>query len=97
LIVLVNPLQIGVSLLLLGLGIPIYIFFSPKKEVSYLREAYLSREAIIHRSFHQTRRFLALPVTALRHLYYRLRGVSRAFIHPNHGETILSAEERPSR
>ncbi len=97
LIVLVNPLQIGVSLLLLGLGIPIYVFFSPKKELSNLREAYLSREAIIHRSFHQTRRFLACPVTVLRLLYHRLRGISRAYIHPDHGETILSAEERPSR
>ncbi len=97
LIVLVNPFQIAISLLLLGVGVPIYIFFSPKQEIKHLREAYFSREAVIHRSFHQTRRFLAYPVTVLRLRYHRLKGISRAFEHPNHGEIILDEEERQAK
>jgi amino acid transporter len=43
LLLLVAPLQIMISLCLLGVGVPIYIFFSPKQELTEAKEKFLSK------------------------------------------------------
>ncbi len=74
LLVLVSPAVILISLVLLGVGVPVYTFFSPKKESEELRAAFLSAEAISERAYRQGRRFLAYPLALLRGL--RPRGGS---------------------
>ncbi len=66
LLVLVDPLLILVSLVLLAAGIPIYAFFSPKKESEELKAAFLSAEAVSERAYRQGRRFLAYPLAKIR-------------------------------
>ncbi len=74
LLVLVSPAVILISLVLLGVGVPVYTFFSPKKESEELRAVFLSAEAISERAYRQGRRFLAYPLALLRGL--RPRGGS---------------------
>ncbi len=65
LLVLVDPVLILISLVLLGAGVPIYVFFSPKKESAELKAAFLSAEAVSARAYRQARRFLAYPVSVV--------------------------------
>jgi APA family basic amino acid/polyamine antiporter len=62
--------QIALGLALLLIGVPIYIKYSPKKEIAELKEALISREAMLKRAYEQEHTFLA---HALRHIkrYYR--------------------------
>jgi basic amino acid/polyamine antiporter, APA family len=71
LMALVSPLLIGISLVLLGVGIPIYAFFSPRRELLELKEAFLSAEAISRRAYHQGQMFLAYPLHAIRQILRR--------------------------
>ncbi len=71
LLVLVTPVVILISLVLLGVGVPVYAFFSPKKESEELRAAFLSAEAVSARAYRQSRRFLAYPLAKLRGLRRR--------------------------
>lgn len=80
LMVLVDPMQILISLILLGVGVPIYTFFSPRKELTEVKDAFLSPENVARRAYHQSRRFLAYPVVLVRVLYYRVAGIERAFV-----------------
>src|SRR2546430_5289584 len=41
-----NPLLIGISLILLAIGVPVYVFFSPRHELQDLKAAFWSAEAI---------------------------------------------------
>jgi amino acid transporter len=75
----VNLRQILTSLILIGVGIPIYVFFSPKQELRVLKEMFLSREVIIKRAFEQGERFLAFPFRRIKWLIYRLRKIERAW------------------
>ncbi len=68
---LVNPLLIGISLVLLAVGIPIYTFFSPRQELTDFREAFLSAEAISQRAYHQGQMFLAYPLHAIQRFVRR--------------------------
>ncbi|MGA3192516.1 MAG: amino acid permease [Candidatus Bathyarchaeia archaeon] len=65
-----TPTQIAIGLALLLVGVPIYIKYSPKKEIAELKETLISREAILKRAYEQEHTFLA---HALRHIkkYYR--------------------------
>ena len=65
---------IGISLLLLAVGIPVYTFFSPRKELQDLKAAYLSAEAISERAYHQSQRFLAYPLLKMRRILRRFAG-----------------------
>jgi len=76
----VTPEQTLVSLVLLAIGVPVYTFFSPKKELHELKEAFLSREAILERTFHQEKVFLAYAMRSIKLLIYRRKGVQRAWI-----------------
>jgi amino acid transporter len=75
----VTAQQILVSFILIGIGVPIYIFFSPKHELHELKEAFLSREGILKRAFEQSERFLAYPVRRVKWLIYRIMKIERAF------------------
>jgi APA family basic amino acid/polyamine antiporter len=72
--------QIATSLALLGVGVPVYTFFSPKSELTELKAGFLSTQAILQRSYHQGDTFLA---NALRHfdlwVIYRIKHIQRAW------------------
>lgn len=78
LLLLVDPLLWVIGLALLAVGVPIYTYFSPRKELKELRDAYYSRESTMARVRHESRRFLALPVHLSRHLYDYLKARRRA-------------------
>lgn len=80
LMLLVDPAIMVISLILLGVGIPIYIFFSPKKELAEVKAEFLSRESMLHRAYHQSWRFLAYPLQWLKLLYYNRTGKQRALV-----------------
>jgi APA family basic amino acid/polyamine antiporter len=61
LMVLVDPTLILVSAGMLMVGVPVYALFSPKKELREMKEVFLSREAILRRTYEQGDRFLAHP------------------------------------
>lgn len=79
LLAMVDIQLIGLSMVLLGVGVPIYIWFSPKKELETLREAFLSREAILHRAYEESERFLAYPIRRIKRWFYRRRNVPNAW------------------
>lgn len=80
LMALVNPWQILLSLVLLAVGVPVYRYLAPKKELAEQKAAYLSRESVLHRTYHQSTRFLAFPVREMKHLVYKIRKVERAWV-----------------
>jgi hypothetical protein len=57
---------------LLLAGVPIYVKYSPKKEVSELKEALLSRESMMKRAYSQEERFLANVLRHIKRLYRRI-------------------------
>lgn len=61
--------QIALGLILLTAGVPIYVKYTPKKEVAELKEALLSRESVIRRVYSQEERFLAHALMHLKKLY----------------------------
>jgi APA family basic amino acid/polyamine antiporter len=72
--------QIAISFVLLGIGVPVYTFFSPKSELAELKAQFLSTQAILQRAYRQQDNFLA---HVLRHLdvwlIYRLKHIQRAW------------------
>jgi amino acid transporter len=72
--------QIAISLVLLGIGVPLYAFFSPKSELAELKAQFLSTQAILQRAYRQQDNFLA---HVLRHfdawLIYRIKHIQRAW------------------
>jgi hypothetical protein len=58
---------LGVALLLAG--VPIYVWYTPKKEIAELREALLSRENVLKRVYAQERTFLAHALLHLKQWY----------------------------
>lgn len=73
LLLLVDPLLWLIGLALLAAGVPVYMYFSPRRELKELREAYYSPESMMTRVRHESRRFLALLVHLSRHLYRYLK------------------------
>jgi amino acid transporter len=65
--------QIGLGVLILLIGIPVYVFYSPKKELSILKRALLSRPHIAKRLREQERRFLANILRHIKEWYRRMR------------------------
>jgi basic amino acid/polyamine antiporter, APA family len=87
LMALVSLEQILISFALLLVGIPIYAFFSPKKEMSDLKSAFLSRDAVLRRAYYQGERFLAYPWRRLLWAVYGYRNREKPWIvHKNHNE-----------
>jgi amino acid transporter len=71
--------QIALGLILLSVGIPIYIKYSPKKEIVELKEALLSSESILRRTYAQEERFLSHALRHIKRLYRRMTGKKRTW------------------
>jgi APA family basic amino acid/polyamine antiporter len=70
--------QIALGLVLLFVGIPIYMKYSPKKEIAELKEALISRESFLKRAYAQEERFLAHILQHIKWLYRRTVGKKQA-------------------
>jgi amino acid transporter len=75
LLMLTDPTEMAVSLILMAVGVPIFMFFSPKKEMAEARAAFHSTEQTLARAAAQRTRFLAHPIHHLRLYLYRRRNV----------------------
>jgi amino acid transporter len=62
LIALISTDVLLIGLALLAVGIPVYTLLSPKKELTEMKEIFLSREERGRWAHHQSERFLALPL-----------------------------------
>jgi len=71
--------QILTSCILLLIGIPLYVFFSPKHELHEVKEALLSRERYLTRAYEQGERFLAHPIRHFKWRIYRARRIEKAW------------------
>jgi amino acid transporter len=70
----VNAQQVLISIILLTFGLPVYRFFAPKKDITDLKREYLSRQAILERTYHQGEVYLA---NILRHAKLRIYRAKR--------------------
>ncbi len=61
-----TPVQLAIGVLLLLAGVPIYIKYSPKKELIDLKNALLSRQVTLRRIYEQEQVFLAHFILHLR-------------------------------
>jgi len=75
----VNLQQILTSAILFVVGVPIFVFFAPKKEQTQLKEMFLSRDAVLERAYHQGEVFLANLVRHIKWQIYRVKKVQRAW------------------
>jgi amino acid transporter len=66
-------MQIALGLVLLLVGVPIYIKYSPKKEIAELKESLLSSDSILRRAYSQEERFLAHALRHIKRAYRRSR------------------------
>jgi len=75
-----SPTQIITGLFLVLIGLPIYIKYSPKKEITELRDALLSRGSILQRTYREEERFLAHLLRHIKRLYRRLVGKEETWV-----------------
>jgi len=75
----VNAQQVLISLILLAVGLPVYRFFAPKKDIAMLKREYLSRQAILERTYHQGEVYLANVVRVVKLRIYRRRRIKTAW------------------
>ena len=66
--------QIALGLVLLLAGLPIYVKYSPKKELAELKERLLSREYTLRSAYAQEERFLAHLISHIKKVYQRVAG-----------------------
>jgi len=66
--------QIAIGILLLFVGIPIYIKYSPKKELTEAKQVIISEQNIFLRMYRQEHVFLAHLLHHLRKIYRRITG-----------------------
>ena len=71
--------QILISLLLFGVGVPVYAIFAPKKEITMLKKDYLSREAVLERAYHQGEIYLANVIRHIKWRLYRVKHIEKAW------------------
>jgi amino acid transporter len=64
-----TPVQLAIGVLLLLVGVPIYVKYSPKKELTELKNQLLSRENILKRMYAQERVFLAHMLLHVKQAY----------------------------
>jgi len=69
--------QIGLGLALLLLGVPIYIRYSPKKEMAEIKKLLVSSESILESSLRQEEQFLAHLLSHIKRIYRKKKGSSR--------------------
>ncbi|MGD0804238.1 MAG: amino acid permease [Candidatus Bathyarchaeia archaeon] len=61
--------QIAIGLILLGLGVPMYIVFTPKKELTILKEELIAPGALKEETMKLKERFLAHAISHLKELF----------------------------
>jgi len=66
--------QIATGIILLFVGIPVYLKYSPKKEMTELKKALLSRDSILKRTYRQEQRFLAHLLRHVKRGYRKITG-----------------------
>jgi APA family basic amino acid/polyamine antiporter len=74
--------QILVGSLILGIGIPVYVFYSPKSVRTHEREILLSREHVLEQIYDREHRYLANLLRHIKRLYRRVRGRSQTWREP---------------
>jgi APA family basic amino acid/polyamine antiporter len=67
--------QIVMGIVLLAIGIPVYIFYAPKRRLHNVYEQFLSREAVLRRAYGHLEGFLAHPLHHLSHAVYRRKSI----------------------
>jgi APA family basic amino acid/polyamine antiporter len=72
--------QIIVGLILLFVGVPLYVKYSPKKEITELKEQLISRDSVLKRAYAQEGRFLAHALRHLKTVYRRITGKKQTWI-----------------
>jgi amino acid transporter len=75
----VNAQQVLVSMILFAVGVPAYVFFAPKKDITMLKREYLSRQAILERTYHQGEVYLANVVRHIKLRIYRAKRIKTAW------------------
>lgn len=65
--------QIGLGILLLAVGVPIYMKYTPKKEIGELKRALINRENILKRAYDTEHLFLAHLLRHIKKLYRKTR------------------------
>jgi amino acid transporter len=68
-----NLTQIGLGLILLLIGMPIYVKYSPKKEIAELKQVLLNRKNILKRLDNQEHVFLAHVLRHIKKLYRKTK------------------------
>ncbi len=68
-----TPLQLALGAALLLVGVPIYVKYSPKKEIADLKQAFLSRDKTLRSFYARERTFLAHALMHLRQWLQRAR------------------------
>jgi len=71
--------QITVGLVLLAVGVPIYIKFSPKKELTELKRELYSRSSVLERAYRQEQRFLAHALRHVKRVYRKAAGKKQSW------------------
>jgi predicted membrane channel-forming protein YqfA (hemolysin III family) len=66
--------QIALGVVLLSVGVPIYVKYSPKKEIAELKQVLISRETILRRAYSQEERFLAHLLMHIKRFYRKITG-----------------------
>jgi basic amino acid/polyamine antiporter, APA family len=61
-----------VGIVIIALGIPLYVFFSPKTDIYHLKALFLSEESIMRRQFQRTDRFLSHLLVHLHQGYHTI-------------------------
>ena len=56
------------------------VFFAPKKEQQELKEIFLSRDAILERTYHQGEVFLANIIRHIKWPFYKAKNIPKAWI-----------------
>lgn len=70
-------IQMALGLALLLLGVPMYIKYSPRKEITELKQALLSPEASMKRAQRQEERFIAHVLRHIKHFYRRRKSAQQ--------------------
>jgi amino acid transporter len=64
--------QIAAGLILVAIGVPIYIRYSPKRELTSLKNELLSRDSTLRRAYRQEEKFLAHILQHIKRSYRKL-------------------------
>jgi len=68
-----TPLQIGLGMLLLAIGVPVYIKYTPKKEIAQLKQTLLTQETRLKTAYDQEHLFLAHALRHIKKLYRKAK------------------------